>query len=294
MSKVRNLPEITSPDDNDLLYMVDASEGPNGGKKITFVNLKAGLAPTAGEVEYNPATSSLNATDVQDALDEIDQKVQEHSGRHAPDNADGLAVGDPVTVGTANAAGNANSYSRSDHVHDHGAQTNGSLHAAASASVSGFMSSTDKSKLDKFAQGFLQYRNSALYTNSTTTFSALSLNTDVDSFANSLFTKVNTTDFRVDFTGYVEIHYHATPFTDTNDRGVELTVTQNGTALERSKGRIVGKNQIERTVTLTMTFIVPCTNGDVFALAARATEAGPVVSINASLATMLVKAYRIS
>lgn len=54
----------------------------------------------------------------------------------------------PVTVGTANAEGTANSFSRSDHVHDHGQQTQGDLHAAATQSVNGFLSSSDKTKLD--------------------------------------------------------------------------------------------------------------------------------------------------
>jgi hypothetical protein len=33
MSKVRDLPEQTTPEDTDLLYTVDDSEGVNGGKK---------------------------------------------------------------------------------------------------------------------------------------------------------------------------------------------------------------------------------------------------------------------
>lgn len=53
----------------------------------------------------------------------------------------------PSPVGTA-AVGVATTAARADHVHAHGNQLGGALHAAASDSIAGFMSSTDKSKLD--------------------------------------------------------------------------------------------------------------------------------------------------
>lgn len=59
-----------------------------------------------------------------------------------------LPLGTPVTIGTANAAGTAITTVRSDHVHAHGAQTDGTLHAVVTTSVNGFMSATDKTKLD--------------------------------------------------------------------------------------------------------------------------------------------------
>lgn len=52
------------------------------------------------------------------------------------------------TVGTTNAGGNASTASKSDHVHAHGVQTDGTLHAAVTGSVNGFMSSTDKTRFD--------------------------------------------------------------------------------------------------------------------------------------------------
>ncbi|HEU4887927.1 MAG TPA: hypothetical protein VFV49_08580 [Thermoanaerobaculia bacterium] len=59
------------------------------------------------------------------------------------------AFGTPVTVGAANAAGAANTISRSDHVHAHGDQAGGSLHAEATSGSAGFLSATDKEKLDE-------------------------------------------------------------------------------------------------------------------------------------------------
>ena len=51
MSKVRDLPQTTTLADDDLLYAVDASEGPNGGRKITKSDLKTSVAPTAAETK---------------------------------------------------------------------------------------------------------------------------------------------------------------------------------------------------------------------------------------------------
>jgi len=59
----------------------------------------------------------------------------------------------PQALGTA-AAGTSEDASRADHVHAHGNQAaGGSMHAAATTSVAGFMSATDKTKLDGVATG---------------------------------------------------------------------------------------------------------------------------------------------
>lgn len=112
MSKVRDLPEITSLDNDDLLYSVDTSAGPNGGRKITKANLKesvkqspaeiktayesnadtnnftdaekaklatieAGAAfQDASEVPYSGTVSGLSASKVQDAIDEVSSVTQ--------------------------------------------------------------------------------------------------------------------------------------------------------------------------------------------------------------------------
>lgn len=75
----------------------------------------------------------------------------------ATDTPDGLVItpayAAPVSVGTANAEGNADSFARSNHVHAHGDQAGGTLHAAATTSANGFMSSADKTKLDGVQAG---------------------------------------------------------------------------------------------------------------------------------------------
>lgn len=64
-----------------------------------------------------------------------------------------LATTAPPTVGTANAVGVGTTAARADHVHAHGNQAGGSLHSNASTSNSGFMSASDKSKLNGIAAG---------------------------------------------------------------------------------------------------------------------------------------------
>ena len=49
----------------------------------------------------------------------------------------------PVSVGTANAEGDAATMARSNHVHDHGAQTDPTHHAVATASAAGFLAAYD-------------------------------------------------------------------------------------------------------------------------------------------------------
>lgn len=67
-------------------------------------------------------------------------------------HADGLHIeypfAVPVQIGTSNFIGASSSFSLSDHVHAHGAQTDQTLHAVATGSLNGFMSATDKTKLD--------------------------------------------------------------------------------------------------------------------------------------------------
>jgi hypothetical protein len=61
-----------------------------------------------------------------------------------------LSNATPATVGTA-AAGTSVFASRGDHVHAHGNQAGGTLHAEATTSVAGFLSRDDKAKLDGLA-----------------------------------------------------------------------------------------------------------------------------------------------
>lgn len=73
------------------------------------------------------------------------------------DHKHDVSTAAPVDVGTANAEGGATSLARSNHVHNHGSQPlgTGTNHAVATQAVAGFMSATDKTKLDGTPSGSL-------------------------------------------------------------------------------------------------------------------------------------------
>ncbi len=59
----------------------------------------------------------------------------------------------PVTIAQANSEGVSTSFSRADHIHDHGNQTSPDDHTIATNIANGFMSNTDKTKLDTITLG---------------------------------------------------------------------------------------------------------------------------------------------
>lgn len=109
---------------------------------------KAALAGTSG----TPGSGNKYVTDA-DSRNTNARLPLAHAASHAPGGSDGLAVGNPVAVGLANAGGSASTLARSDHVHAHGSQTDGTLHGVASQSVPGFLSVADKIKLDGIEAG---------------------------------------------------------------------------------------------------------------------------------------------
>ena len=59
----------------------------------------------------------------------------------------------PVAIDGANAEGTSTALSRADHVHSHGAQTDGTMHAVATGATAGFMSTANFTKLSGIATG---------------------------------------------------------------------------------------------------------------------------------------------
>lgn len=81
-----------------------------------------------------------------------------------------VVFGSPVTISTTNQDGASINSARADHVHAHGDQPGGSLHATATTSVAGFMSAADKTKLDSLVTqtGATQFLSTILSTSLTT------------------------------------------------------------------------------------------------------------------------------
>jgi hypothetical protein len=82
--------------------------------------------------------------------------VESHASRHLPNGGpDSLPTGVPEPIGTTNQEGIQNAFARQDHIHAHGNQLGGTLHATASQSTSGFMSAQDKLDLDAIKNTYI-------------------------------------------------------------------------------------------------------------------------------------------
>lgn len=116
-----------------------------------ITSVQAGAAASAGVVDkyargdhkHNISTAAV----VSQTPDQANAEGTSASVARA-DHIHNIPAAIVTTIGTVNAKGSAASFSLSDHVHAHGAQTDPTLHALATVSAHGFMSSTDKSKLD--------------------------------------------------------------------------------------------------------------------------------------------------
>lgn len=145
-----------------------------GVHSIQFDELAADPgSPVEGQIWFNTTTKKFKIYR-SGAVDEIVDftTFATHASRHNPGGADALALGTPVTItDSTNADGSANSFPRSDHQHAHGNRGGGSLHAdVVPAGLSGFMSGTDKSKLDVSAKSYLQWGNNNISATTTTRF----------------------------------------------------------------------------------------------------------------------------
>lgn len=121
-----------------------------------------GVATASGSVTYylearQTSGGSLNSGNGAWAFTRFTNATSSNAGFMTPAQAEALAnaavlatTGTPANLGTA-ARGTATTAARSDHVHAHGDQAGGSLHANATTSVAGFMSAADKVKINDAA-----------------------------------------------------------------------------------------------------------------------------------------------
>lgn len=116
---------------------------------VTKAAADAGVGTTAARHDHKHDVTTATAGAVQAGASAAEGAA---TSLARSDHAHSVAVAAPVAIGTANAAGAASTFVRSDHVHAHGAQTDGTLHAAVvAAGASGFMTGSDKTKLDNIA-----------------------------------------------------------------------------------------------------------------------------------------------
>lgn len=142
--------------DTTLVYSLEVTDvgptGPQGPQGPQGVTGAAGAQGTQGDVgPAGPQGSTGPAGPQGPAGAQGPQGAVGPQGDVGPQPS--LSSATPSAIGTA-AAGASATASRSDHVHAHGDQTGGSLHAPAVAGVSaGFISAASQQKLDGIASG---------------------------------------------------------------------------------------------------------------------------------------------
>lgn len=124
-----------------------------------------GLASSFARSNHTHAISSSNPV-IQTIA--VTTQMGTSSGFARADHIHTFSTGIPVDISSANSEGSANTFSRSDHVHNHGNLEGGSTHAIATTSVAGFMSASDKDKLDGIEVGAT--RNNYYTVSSTASF----------------------------------------------------------------------------------------------------------------------------
>lgn len=193
--------------------------------------------------------------------------ITAHASRHLPGGADALTTATAVELtDSTNAEGAAASFARSNHTHAHGNRGGGTLHAAVTTSTNGFMTAADKTKLNRMDVGHLSYSNNALQSIAANGTANINFQTDRDSFPNGLLTKVNNTDFRADFNGYVQISFKVVYYTNNNDKIIRFRIVKNGTGLDYAGVRGQGRGAATELRTLSATIMFAVATNDVFRL----------------------------
>jgi len=101
-------------------------------------------------------TLKMGSQSIIGVLDVNGVTIESHASRHLPNGGpDPLPTGVPFTIGTDNQEGDLNAFARQDHIHAHGDQLGGTLHATASHSSAGFMSSVDKVTFDNIPTTYI-------------------------------------------------------------------------------------------------------------------------------------------
>lgn len=146
--------------------------------------------------------------------------------------------------------------------------------------------------------GFMQYSHasSQISTSTVPTFTKVIVTSDIGSFANSIFTKLNTTDIQCDFAGRVRVTYSATAFNaSSNDVGVATVILKNGSAVAGTLSYCVSKTAVTRSNSTSVEIVLPCAVNDTFSmgLANSAEGAGDDATISANEVLFKVEKYNV-
>jgi hypothetical protein len=115
--------------------------GGGGGGPVSWASI-------TGKPSFSDVATSGSYDDLIDTPEQFSGAYADLTGTPVIPAASNVAATD---VGSSGSAGVLATFSRADHQHSHGTQAGGSLHASATTLSAGFMSASDKSKLDGLA-----------------------------------------------------------------------------------------------------------------------------------------------
>lgn len=151
ITRTITMPNVDVNLGNFLLKTGDTMSGilNMGGQAITNVGLVDGVTVNAHAARHQPGgadaiSTAAPASQTADAANAAGISTSLARADHIHNISTAIAV----TIGTANSQGSSSSFSKSNHIHDHGPQSTATHHTIATTGANGFMSSTDKSKLD--------------------------------------------------------------------------------------------------------------------------------------------------
>ena len=281
VSTVVNDPELnTFVDSGDITLTVDAV-ALTSEQSIAYIgydrpkdNVTAVVPPTVNDDA--DAGYSVNSVwiDVQAAVSHLCVDNTNNAALWVQTGGGSSSFGSPVSVGTTNQDGSSGLHTQSDHVHAHGDQPGGSLHAVVTTSVDGFMSAADKTKLD-----------SLVGTNGGTEFTSVTVSTTSGTFQDA-FTGQNLT---VPATGAYMIIFEgniaATNGNTVNEIGIG-TDTGGGTLVVVDSQRLMQGNGGAEISTFCHTF-VNLTSGDTVTGLFRRSSGSGTVSMDNRRLTLL-------
>lgn len=148
--------------------------------------------------------------------------------------------------------------------------------------------------LSKIETGWMQYQNSATQTTTalSPSFTELVVDTDFNSFANGLFTKLSTTRIQTDFSGWVRVSFKAEVQGSSNDRPIRCVVVKNGSQVAVTSQRNAGKSNTNRYQSVSQTSILNCEVDDTFSLGFGNAESADTATIFENQALFTVEAIR--
>jgi hypothetical protein len=122
-----------------------------------------GITGSTNYVDANGLKTNTNPVYIVSAAPSIGQVLISTSATAATWQT--IPTGTPSTIGTVSQIGTSSNYARQDHIHSHGDQAGGTLHATASTTTAGFMSAADKVILNNITSSTQSLTNKTIIGN---------------------------------------------------------------------------------------------------------------------------------